>query len=250
MRLLACMVFGVGAASAQAPAPTPVTSDSAFVRILAEYRKLGAKPAVNELVRLYKETDDAVYAFEVGITASYVRTPKVPLRLTGDFAEIGVFRSTADTNALLHSLKLLREAHAADPNSNHRSLTLFATLFPDTPDPLDPLAIGPAKDYLDEFPNANESKRVVVTLAHFYDDLNKMVRDSMKGPNNVIGYRMPCFKPYFTTEPLADQFAAARDSALRYYNRALNLIPQNPALREQRLLINGGNNSSWYLCNE
>jgi hypothetical protein len=37
---------------------------------------------------------------------------------------------------------------------------------------------------------------------------------------------------------------------VRYYNKALNLMPQNPSLREQRLLINGGNNFSWFFCNE
>lgn len=227
-----------------------VTSDSAFVRILAEYRQGAAKPNVDNLVRLHKEIEDAVYAFEVGIAASYVRTPTAILQLTADYNELGVYPHGSDKSALYYNSKLLREAHTADPNSRWRSATLYALVIPETPDPADPFSLRASKDYLEEFPQTPEARRIVTNLAHVYDDLFKMVRDSTAGAGKVIGYRMTCFKPYFTPAPLAEQLAAARDSAVRYYNKALNLMPQNPSLREQRLLINGGNNSSWFLCNE
>jgi hypothetical protein len=260
MRRIA-LALAMGATSALAQIPTqapvtlpprtvPVTSDSAFVRLLAAYKRIGLKPNVDSLVKLHNEIEDAAYAFEVGIAASYVLSPKKPLRLEADYSEIGVFPHARDTSALEHTSKLLREAHLIDPNSKFRSLTWFASLIPEPPDPADPLGIAASKEFLDEFNNTTEAKRVVVNLAHFYDDLSKMVRDSLAGPNKVLGYRMACFKPYFTKSPLDSQFVAARDSSVRYYNKALNLIPQNPSLREQRLLINGGNNFNWYFCDQ
>jgi hypothetical protein len=233
-----------------APAAAQVASDSAFARILAEYKKLGAKPSVDDLVKLHKEVDDAVYAFEVGIAASYVRTPANLLQLTADYSALGVYPHATNKGALVYTSKLLREAHAADPDSKWRSATLYATVIPERPDSTDPFALEAAKAYLDEFPQTVEAKRVVANIAHLYDDLHKMIRDSSSGPGKVIEYRMACFKAYFTKAPLAEQLAAARDSAVRYYNKALNLMPQHPSLREQRLLINNGNNSSWYFCND
>jgi hypothetical protein len=247
MRLVGALVLAVVFA---APAAAQVASDSAFARILAEYRKLGAKPSVDDLVRLHKEIDDAVYAFEVGIAASYVRTPTNLLQLTADYSALGVYPHGTDKSALVYTSKLLREAHAVDPDSKWRSTTLYATVIPERPDSTDPLALAASKEYLDEFPQTLEARRVVANIAHLYDDLHKMIRDSSKGPGQVIEYRMACFKAYFTKAPLAEQLAAARDSAVRYYNKALNLMPQHPSLREQRLLINNGNNASWYFCND
>lgn len=223
-----------------------VTSDSAFTRILSEYRKLGAKPRVGDLVKLHTQVEDAVAAFEVGVQASMVRTPNNLLRLAADFSEIGVMPDAQ--SGAYYTLKLLRQAHATDPNSEFRNQTLLVTLSPERPDPVDPMSLFAAKDYLDEFPQFAGSGRVAIDIAHFYDDFTKILRDSLKGPGNVAEYRLPCFKPYITNEPLPDQLAAARDSAVRYYNKSLSLNPRLASLREQQILVKSGLNASWYRC--
>ena len=240
---------------AQAPVRSPGTrgaaaagqpdTEASLRRILAEYQRPGQSRSIEALVRLDREIRTAMQAFR---EARYEAGSSDATRIRGDFSEIGVNGNAFDPDLIEYSGRLLADAHALNPVSPWRSSTFYATTFTTMPDTADPLTLKAVRAYQREFPRGPFAPDVTLTLAHFYDDLYKMVRDSMKGAGQMVDYKIGCIVPYFTRAPLRDQMRAARDSAIRYYDRAVAMRPGDRLAREASTEFRKGDADLWWFC--
>jgi len=154
-----------------------------------------------------------------------------------------------DMGYVVYTGKVLSDAHKANPNSPFRSATLFATVFPNAGENLNHMPVVPAAEaYLREFPTGPFVVETSLTLAHFYDDLFKLLQSRIAGRS--VWYKEDCFARYVTTEPITAQLRTAQQTGLAYYDRAAIERRGDASIRASRDALQRGRTSSWFFCHD
>ncbi len=215
---------------------------TALDRIHREYST--ANLDVGRLVLLDQELRDMIpysdWQERPWLPATYLRF---------DYADIGIFPGLFERDVLTYSGKLLAEAHVRNPDSPFRSYTLYSTIFGKAGETSNGVPSPDAADvYLREFPQGPFVVDAHLVLAHFYDDLYKLIRLEQTGPR--IEYKFDCYERYLTGQPLSEQRQTARESAIRYYELLVELLPRNADqaryledLRQERA-------HGWFYCSD
>ena len=175
-----------------------------------------------------------------GLSATYLRP---------DHADIGVSPGLFERDLLTYSGKLLVEAHARDPNSPYRGYTLYSTIFGESGETSTEVPlVSAAEAYLREFPQGPFVIDVHIVAAHFYNDLYQVVALEQSGRR--IDYKFECYNRYITAQPLSVQRATAREAAIRYYERLVELLPME--VNQARYLEDLRQESphGWFFCGD
>jgi hypothetical protein len=154
--------------------------------------------------------------------------------------------ATFEPDLLNYSGKLLRDAHRIDPRSAYREYTLYSTLFPNGEDSGEIPSLGAASVYVREFPRGPFAPDAYLELAHFQDDLYKLLRDLLQGQE--ADYKRRCYGSFLSLKPYPEQLRAAQASGVAYYRRVLVLRPQDSRAKEDLLQLLNGNSISWFFC--
>jgi hypothetical protein len=214
----------------------------ALNRIYREYQELKRVRSVDGLVRLDRQLRDLMPGYTWGdwrlVSAAYLE-PR--------YEELGVNRLLFDGDNLGYSGKLLAEAHALNPRTPLRSHTLYSTIFsPDGETSNNVPSRDRAEAYVREFPAGPFVVEALTIVAHFYDDLFKVIRLEENGGR--VGYKYDCFLPYLTTQPLADQRRAAQEAGVRAYERLIALRPEIGRIKDELSALKNGTTTAWHSC--
>ena len=165
------------------------------------------------------------------------------------YESIGVHAGLFERDFLIYSGELLTEAHSNDPNSPFRSHTLYSTIFgregrrsTDMPSP------DAAEAYVNEFPQGPFIVEVHLILAGFYDDLYKVL--TLEEDGRRIAYKYDCYKAYLTVEPLPEQRRIARESAIRHYERLVELLPLYADFKRYLVDLREDRTHGWFNCGD
>ena len=165
------------------------------------------------------------------------------------YESIGVHAGLFERDFLIYSGELLAEAHSNDPNSPFRSHTLYSTIFgregrcsTDMPSP------DAAEAYVNEFPQGPFIVEVHLILAGFYDDLYKVL--TLEEDGRRIAYKYDCYKAYLTVEPLPEQRRIARESAIRHYERLVELLPLYADFQRYLVDLREDRTHGWFNCGD
>jgi hypothetical protein len=213
-----------------------------LARIHKEYVALKTAPTVADLVRLDRQLRDLMPGYAWGewrfISAAY---------LDPRYKELGVAPLMFDGDHLGYSGKLLAEAHAVNPRSPLRSHTLYSQIFsPDGESSNNVPSRDRAEEYVREFPAGAFVVEALTVLAHFYDDLFKVI--TLEETGRRVGYKYDCFVPYLTSQPLAVQRRAAQEAGVRAYERLIALRPEIPAIKNELSALRNGTTMPWHSC--
>jgi hypothetical protein len=86
-------------------------------------------------------------------------------------------------------------------------------------------------------------------LAHFYDDLYKVITLEQIGQR--IDYKYDCYRRYLSARPLSEQQRAVQELGIRYYEQVVRLDPGNQdEARYLRELRQGSRDSGWFYCGD
>ena len=135
-------------------------------------------------------------------------------------------------------------AHRRDPNSPWRAHTLFSTVFGETP----PHRLGvmpditAARAYETEFPSGPFIAEIYRTIADVHKDLYMVLRDGLSD------FKYACFAPYIDPSPRRSQADRARQIALEYYQRVLQLTPRDLRARAWYEDTRKGVVRAWSFC--
>ena len=214
LRLLVSVLI-VAAVSAQTSAVQSAQ------RIYDEYLKARKPPNIERLVSLDRELRQLTSPTRAIATRA----------LRSEWQAIGLVGAPFDAGYVVYTGKLLADAHQDNPGSPYRSATLYATVFPNGDENRNRMPVLPAAEaYLREFPAGTFAVEASLTLAHFYDDLFKLLQDRIDRGRSA-GYKEDCFARYVTAEPLADQRRRIQQTGLGHYNRAATLSPGDASIR-------------------
>ena len=165
------------------------------------------------------------------------------------YESIGVHAGLFERDFLIYSGELLTEAHSNDPNSPFRSHTLYSTIFgregrrsTDMPSP------DAAEAYVNEFPQGPFIVEVHLILAGFYDDLYKVL--TLEEDGRRIAYKYDCYKAYLTVELLPEQRRIARESAIRHYERLVELLPLYADFKRYLVDLREDRTHGWFNCGD
>jgi hypothetical protein len=145
---------------------------------------------------------------------------------------------------LTYSGALLCEAHTKDPDSASRKYTLYSTVFGKTP--YHGLGVMPnikaALAYASEFPDGPFVKETLLTIADFHKDLFMVLRDERRD------YKYDCYKRYIDNTPIAGQKERAKQTALEYYRKVLEIDPSNEEAKTLRDQVDRETVTAWSFC--
>jgi hypothetical protein len=161
---------------------------ASLAKIHQAYRSLRGNPNIEKLVMLDQELRRLLPPAGPFASANDLRP---------EYEEIGLTRGAFESGILVYSGKLLVDAHKIDPNSPYRSYTLYATVFPDGRE--DRTAVpspAAARRYVEEFPDGPFGLEANLALAHFYDDLFKVIQRLVAGARNAKNYKYNCYSRY------------------------------------------------------
>jgi hypothetical protein len=147
---------------------------------------------------------------------------------------------------LAYDGKVLREAHAIDPDSSARAFTLFSTIFPKGEAYVDVPDVAGARAYLREFPEGPFAAEVHLVLADFYDDLYKAVRAG----ESLVDYKRACFRRFITSAPVQTQLESAQRKGLTHYRQGLALRPRDERARQAMQALETGTTTGWHFCTD
>jgi hypothetical protein len=214
--------------------------------IYAEYEQLGTPPDIATLVRLDKELRKLV-----PIVAENERSNGGRIHFREEFTVLGL-EANHWSGYLEYNGAPLKRAHELDPNSPHRSSTLFSSIEIDYTRSGLP-GIDNAHRYILEFPDGPFIVEVNEILATFYDDLYKLLRGKVKDEDT--GFEMDfesCYAVYFTALPFEMQMVQAQALADQFYGEALAKLdsdsPRSRKLTPQREALRNGTTKVWYWC--
>ncbi len=156
---------------------------------------------------------------------------------------LGLEPAVFDAELLHYTGKVLREAHAIDPNSSARPFTLFATIFPKGEAYVDVPNAAAARAYLREFPEGPFAPDVHLVLADFYDDLYKAIRAG----ESLVDYKRACFGRFITSAPVHAQLESAQRKGLAHYRQGLALRRDDRA-RQAMQGLETGTTTGWHFC--
>jgi hypothetical protein len=207
-----------------------------------EFVTLKSAPTVSGLVRLDRQLRDLVPRHTWDgrrlVSAAYLE-PR--------YEELGLDLLMFDGDYLGYSGKLLAEAHALNPRSPLRSHTLYSTIFsPEGESSNRVPSRDRAEEYVSEFPAGPFIVEALTILAHFYDDLFKVI--SLEETGGRVGYKYDCFLPYLTSRPLAEQRRAAQEAGLRAYERLIALRQGISAIKDEMSALKDGTTRAWHSC--
>jgi hypothetical protein len=240
-----CLVVLLVSLAGFARIPVELAQDATaatLARIYKEYLTLKTAPTVAGLVRLDRQLRDLMPRYRWGnwqlVSAVY---------LDPRYADLGVARLMFDGDNLGYSGKLLAEAHTLNPLSPLRSHTLYSTIFSAGGESSNNVpARDRAEEYVREFPTGPFIADALTILAHFYDDLFKVIK--LEETGGRIGYKYDCFAPYLTSRPLHDQRRAAQEAGVRAYERLIALRPEVSEIREELSALKNGTTKAWHFC--
>lgn len=215
---------------------------SSLSGILKEYEATRATPTVGDLVQLDRRLRELLPR----INWEH-RLPVSARSYDPRFSAIGVAPHLFDRDSIGYSGRLLLEAHALDPRSTLRSHTLFSEVFGPAGEMSNEVPVAArAEGYLAEFPNGPFAVDATAALAHFYDDLFKVIRLEESGRR--VDYKHACYKPYLSGRPLHEQRLAAQEAGVKLYRRLVDLLPANPGVKQQLAALSTGTTSGWFYC--
>jgi hypothetical protein len=162
------------------------------------------------------------------------------------YEDLGISTATFAPDLLTYSGKLLRDAHNVNPRSSYRKHTLYATLFPNGEDAGDIPDLRAARTYLREFPQGPFAADVFLELAHFRDDLFKVIRGILAGEAEALEYKYDCYAAYLTKQPYREQLRAAQKAGIVNYRRFLVLRPADELARESLAELSKGSSEAWF----
>ena len=216
--------------------------ETALDRIHREYS--AATQDVARLVLLDQELRELIpyYAWKERpwLPATYLRP---------DYDNIGIFPGLFERDVLTYSGKLLAEAHAHNPNSPFRNYTLYSTIFGKAGETSNGVPSPDAAEaYVREFPQGPFIVDVHLVVAHFYDDLFKVI--TLEEAGQRIGYKFDCYDTYLKAQPLAEQRQRARESAIRHYERLVDLLPRNADQARYLADLRQERSHGWFYCGD
>lgn len=220
--------------SAAAIAQAPPSVASTLRRAHGEYVEARTARDVAALARIDGDLR-AVMAARPFVKAGVLRP---------GYDALGLVPAPFDVELLAYSGKVLREAHAIDPNSSARPFTLFSTIFPKGEADVDVPDVAAARAYLHEFPEGPFVADVDLLLGYFYDDLYKAIRAG----EALADYRRACFGRFISSAPVQAQLESAQRSGLAHYRRGLALRPHDMRARHAMQALETGTTNSWHYC--
>jgi len=214
----------------------------ALQRIYNEYSSQQSRPDISRLVVLDQQLRDLVpyHAWQgrPWLEARYYRP---------EYESMGVSTALFEPDFLTYSGKLLAEAHARDPNSAYRSYTLYSTVFGDVGEPANGAPSPTAAEaYLREFPAGPFGVHAAMALAHFYHELFQVIQAAAQG----MDYKNHCYGKYLDATPLPEQQKRAQETAIRYYERLLELLPQNDSEKQHLADLRRGSSYYGFYCGD
>jgi hypothetical protein len=243
MKSAVASVLGVSILTAGSPSAQD-TLAVALDRIYREYSSQQARPEVGRLVLLDQELRDLIPYYDWQGRPTAKASSSRP-----EYEDMGVSPAMFEPEFLTYSGKLLLEAHAIDPNSAFRSHTLYSTVF----GPEGEVSSGvpspeAAEAYVREFPAGPFSVHAYLALAHFYDDLYKVIRREEAGRR--IDYKYDCYKAYLTQDDLSQQARIAQELGIRYYEQLLRRLPRNEDEARRLANLRTGKEGAWFYCSD
>ena len=202
-------------------------------RAQAEYLDARAARDVSALARIDGDLR-TVMAVRPFVTASVLRP---------GYDVLGLQPGAFDVEVLAYDGRVLREAHAIDPDSSARPFTLFSTIFPDGEANVAVPDVAAARGYLREFPEGPFAAEVHLVLAGFYDDLYKAVRAG----ESLVADKRACFGRFITSAPVHAQLESAQRKGLAHYRRGLALRRDDRA-RQAMQALETGTTTGWRFC--
>lgn len=160
------------------------------------------------------------------------------------YEALGLRRMPFESELLAYDGKVLREAHAIDPDSPARPHTLFSTIFPQGEADVDVPDLAAARSYLREFPEGPFAADVHVLLGHFHNDLYKAIRAG----DALVDYKRACFGRFTTAAPVEAQLEAAHRNGVAHYRQGLALRPRDQRARRAMQALTDGTTNTWYFC--
>ncbi len=103
-----------------------------------------------------------------------------------------------------------------------------------------------------EFPQGPFIVDVHLVAAHFYDDVYKLITLEEVGARAVqqMRYKFDCYDTYLTAQPLAEQRQRARESAIRHYERLVDLLPRNAYQALYLADLRQEKSHGWFYCGD
>ena len=101
---------------------------------------------------------------------------------------------------------------------------------------------------MNEFPQGPFIVEVHLILAGFYDDLYKVL--TLEEAGRRIAYKYDCYKAYLTVEPLPEQRRIARESAIRHYERLVELLPLYADFKRYLVDLREDRTHGWFNCGD
>jgi hypothetical protein len=114
--------------------------------------------------------------------------------------------------------KVLRDAHAIDPYSEHRSATLYSTVERYR-------SSEAAARYLSEFPEGPFAPHAHRILGGFYSDLFQLTRDELAGRKR--DYKWDCYATELDGRPLGQQKQEFQSRGIEHFLKALARDPEH-----------------------
>lgn len=237
---LALWLFLTGALTAQSASGQHQVA-AELNRIYREYTTQRENPNVADLVRLNQQLR-ALFPHN-----SWESRPPVEAEYyKSEYESLGISQALFDSDFLTYSGKLLREAHALNPNSPYRSYTLYSTVFEHGEEDSVPSPEA-AQAYVREFPSGPFIVHAYAALAYFYDDLYKVIQLEEAGAR--VNYKYDCYQAYISSAPLEEQRLTVQQAGIRNYERLLERLHGNKSEEQDlRELREGNNLYRWFYC--
>lgn len=232
--------------SSAASALAESTFDDRLQAIHAEYEQLGNPPDIATLVKL-----DRDLRMLVPVIAESERSNGGRIHFREKFRVLGL-EANHWSGYLEYNGAPLKRAHELDPNSPHRSSTLYSSIEIDYTRSGLP-GIDNAHRYILEFPDGPFISEVNEILATFYDDLYKLLRGKVRDEHT--GFELDfesCYAVYFNALSFEMQMVQAQALADLFYGKALATLekdsPRSQKLLTQQEALRNGTTKVWYWC--
>jgi hypothetical protein len=136
--------------------------------------------------------------------------------------------------------KILRDAHAIDPDSEHRSATLYSTV--------ERGSHNAAGRYLSAFPHGPFAPHAHRILGGFYSDLFQLTRDELAGRER--DYKWDCYATELDGRSLGQQKQEFQSRGIEHFLKALARDPEHRKTKIWLRELQAGTIDEWHGCHD
>jgi hypothetical protein len=126
------------------------------------------------------------------------------------------------SDQLEYSGQLILDAHRLNPFSRYREDTLFAYVYRDVHWFGGHPNLEELYAYLKEFPTSKYTLGIYSDLADFHHGLFMYLRYKPQPRDNYYEFRVECYEPYRTNQPIDAQILAAQKAGIDYYKKVIS----------------------------